>query len=171
MPNGPTHDLLTVASAAAATPLILNLPQMNALNYACLVGAYLGSNYLFSNDLDLHSESYDHWGPLRFIWLPYQRAVRHRSLASHGLVIGPLLRVVYFICVVYILLYGLFVLLDWLGATINRGGLLNGWGHALYSFLADHPIETIYFLIGFVLSGALHTIADIIETALKRRHF
>ncbi len=168
MPDGPTHDLLTVASAAAATPLIINLPQMNALNYACLIGAYLGSNYLFSNDLDLHSESYDRWGPLRFIWLPYQRVIHHRSVISHGFVIGPLLRVVYFISVVYILLYGLFSILNWLGTTINKGGVLDGWGHALYSILTDHPVETIYFLVGFVLSGALHSIADIISTGLKR---
>ncbi len=168
MPNGPTHDLLTVASAAAATQLVISLPQMNALNYVCLMGAYLGSNYLFSNDLDLHSESYDRWGPLRFIWYPYQRVIHHRSWVSHGLVIGPLLRVIYFISMLYIILYGLFSILNWLGTTINKGGVLDGWGHALYSILADHPVETIYFLVGFVLSGALHSIADIISTGLKR---
>ncbi len=168
MPSGPVHDLLTVTTAAAAVPLVVGLPQMDLLNYVCLMGGYLGSNYLFSNDLDLHSESYDRWGPLRFIWYPYQRVIHHRSWASHGIGIGPLLRVVYFACAVFILLYGLFSILDWLGATINKGGVLDSWGHALFGFFADHPLPVAYFLIGFVLSGALHTIADIVNTWRKR---
>ncbi len=169
MPNGPTHDFLTVASAAVATPLVISLPQMNALNYACLIGAYVGSNYLFSNDLDLHSDSYDRWGLLRFIWYPYQKVIHHRNWVSHGLIVGPLLRIVYFACAVFLLLFGLFKLLDALGSAINPGGTLGDIGHWLYGFFADHPVQTAYFLIGFVLSGALHTIADIISTGLKRR--
>lgn len=169
MPAGRTHDLLTLVSAAAATPLILNLPEINALNYASLVGAYLGSSYLFSNDLDLSSNSYDRWGPLRFIWYPYQRLVPHRSRISHGFVIGPLLRVVYFISVTFIILYGLLTIVDWLGASLDQGGLLQVWTGRLYSLIADHPVTLNYFLIGFVLSGALHTAVDLVTTMLKRR--
>ena len=46
-------------------------------------------------DLDIHSIQYRRWGPLRWIWLPYQKALKHRSQLSHGPIIGTAVRVMY----------------------------------------------------------------------------
>src|SRR6266566_7018649 len=98
MPNARTHDLITIVTAAASTPAVLNssLPQIGPITTVVLVGSYLASGILFSPDLDLHSRPYRRWGPLRFIWLPYQKMIPHRSWVSHSFVFGPLFRVCYF---------------------------------------------------------------------------
>ena len=46
-------------------------------------------------DLDIRSIQYRRWGLLRWIWLPYQKALKHRSTLSHGPIIGTAIRVVY----------------------------------------------------------------------------
>ena len=117
MPNGPTHDFITVVSAAALVPLALNadLPDNNPTNVIVLLGAYLASGLLFSPDLDLKSKPYKRWRLLRFIWLPYQNMVPHRSWISHSFFFGPLLRVLYFTGVMALLS---FILL----------AVINAWG-------------------------------------------
>ena len=46
----------------ASTPLAITL---------LVVGAYLFSGLLLSNDLDTQSRIYRRWGPLRGLWYPY----------------------------------------------------------------------------------------------------
>ena len=70
-----------------------------------LAGAYLVSGIIFSCDLDLRSEPYLRWGRFRFIWWPYQRILHHRAVWSHGLVIGPVLRIVYFVVMMFALMF------------------------------------------------------------------
>src|SRR5439155_22826121 len=98
MPSGRTHDLITIVTGAAVAPAVLNtrLPDMGPPNAMVLLGAYVVSGLLFSPDLDLHSTPYRRWRKLRWIWLPYRRLVPHRSWISHSMVMGPLLRIVYF---------------------------------------------------------------------------
>src|SRR6478672_5011127 len=105
MPNGRTHDFITLATAAAGTPLALNsgLPDTTTTTVGVLVGAYLLSGLLFSPDLDLKSTPYRRWRMLRFVWIPYQRMVPHRSWISHSFLLGPLLRVLYFAVVMAVL--------------------------------------------------------------------
>src|SRR4051794_33773447 len=106
MPNARTHDLITIVTAAVAVPAVLasSLPQVGPATTVALVGTYLASGLVFSPDLDLHSTPYRRWGPLRFIWIPYQKMVPHRSWVSHSFVFGPLIRVFYF-TLMSILLY------------------------------------------------------------------
>ena len=105
MPNAPTHDFITIVTGAAVAPVVLNsaLPDANPTNTLVLVGSYLASGLLFSPDLDLRSAPYRRWRGLRFMWLPYQKLVPHRSWVSHSFLFGPLLRVVYFAGVLSIL--------------------------------------------------------------------
>src|SRR5438445_8337661 len=92
MPDARTHDFITIVTAAAGAPaaLNMNLPDMRPPNAIVLLGAYLASGLLFSPDLDLHSSPYRRWRKLRWLWLPYQKLVPHRSWASHSLFFGPL---------------------------------------------------------------------------------
>ncbi|MBD1804067.1 metal-binding protein [Microcoleus sp. FACHB-SPT15] len=56
----------------------------------CLGGLYL------SPDLDLVSKPYKRWGWLRWIWIPYQKYIPHRSPLSHAPLLGSTIRLLYF---------------------------------------------------------------------------
>jgi uncharacterized metal-binding protein len=58
-------------------------------------GGFLFSGLVFGPDLDLYSFHYKRWGMLRWLWRPYQRAIKHRSIWSHGPIVGTIGRVVY----------------------------------------------------------------------------
>src|SRR5437870_1065421 len=108
MPGARTHDIITVVTGLTLAPvsysglLGLGLPSDAAVrNTAILVVAHLLSGIMFSPDLDLDSAIDDRWGIFFWIWRPYMWVVPHRSrLLSHGLVIPPLLRLLYFYGVV-----------------------------------------------------------------------
>jgi uncharacterized metal-binding protein len=173
MPGARTHDFITVVTAAAGAPVLLNsgLPDLgnaNPTNALVLVGAYLTSGLLFSPDLDLRSAPYKRWRQLRWMWLPYQKLVRHRSWVSHSLLAGPLLRVIYFAGVLFLLalaalgLLNLFVPVDPTGTLLNLTNTIAKWIEA-------HPAVIGYAVLGFVLGGAAHSLTDTITTAVRRK--
>jgi uncharacterized metal-binding protein len=60
-----------------------------------LSGGYLFSGLMFGPDLDLYSIHYKRWGWLRWLWRPYQQAIKHRSIWSHGPIVGTIGRILY----------------------------------------------------------------------------
>jgi uncharacterized metal-binding protein len=58
-------------------------------------GGFLFSGLIFGPDLDLYSFHYKRWGMLRWMWRPYQQAIKHRSIWSHGPIIGTIGRILY----------------------------------------------------------------------------
>ncbi len=58
-------------------------------------GGFLVSGLIFGPDLDLYSFHYKRWGILRWLWRPYQKAIKHRSIWSHGPIIGTVGRILY----------------------------------------------------------------------------
>jgi uncharacterized metal-binding protein len=170
MPNGRTHDLITVVTAAAATPIILvsNLPEIGPATGAVLLGSYLASGIMFSPDLDLHSRPYRRWGPLRFIWIPYQRMVPHRSWVSHSFIIGPLLRVCYFVAMAVLLYLGVMALVN-LFTPVDSTGTLFSFGRTVTGWVETNPTLIAYALCGLLLGGATHTLADMIYSWVKRK--
>lgn len=63
-----------------------------------LIGYAMGT-LLISPDLDIYSRPYQNWKWLRFIWLPYQKMLRHRSKLTHSPLIGTLFRSLYLFCI------------------------------------------------------------------------
>jgi uncharacterized metal-binding protein len=57
--------------------------------------AHFLGGYWLSPDLDIKSRPFLRWSVLRFIWIPYQRLIPHRSPLSHAPVLGSLIRLVY----------------------------------------------------------------------------
>jgi len=169
MPNVRTHDIITVATAAVMVPVALNsgLPHMDGVNTAVLTSTYLASGLLFSPDLDTHSRPYRRWGPFRWLWLPYKALVPHRSWVSHSFVLGPLLRVLYFVGIVGLLaalgigLINLMVPVDPTGTMLNIAVTGRIW--------TEQHLPTIaYATAGLILGGASHTLADIVFSKIKR---
>lgn len=162
MPGAQTHDMITLVTGVALLPATWILSPDRSLATASIITAgHLISGFLFSCDLDIDSLEYRRWGPLRLIWWPYKEAMPHRSWLSHGLVIGPLLRLAYFGVIVYGLL--------WLGLNVSGNTPL--WNELRQSFtstIRTYSGQTYGFLIGFVLGGAAHSIPDWISTGTKR---
>jgi uncharacterized metal-binding protein len=57
--------------------------------------AHFLGGYWLSPDLDIKSRPFLRWSILRFIWIPYQRLIPHRSPLSHTPVLGSVFRLAY----------------------------------------------------------------------------
>lgn len=147
--------------------LNLALPDMNTANAFVLVAAHMSSGLLFSPDLDLRSAPYRRWRSLRWVWLPYQRMVPHRSWISHSFVLGPLLRIVYFAGIMSLLTLMLLGLINLL-VPVDPTGTLFSVATLMLRWIKSHPATIFYALMGFILGGAVHSLADIVVTRVKR---
>src|SRR5258708_1756676 len=151
MPNGRTHDIITFVSAAAATPVVLTspLPEIGTVTAAVLVGSYLLSGLIFSPDLDLQSRPFRRWGPLRFIWIPYQKMIPHRSWVSHSFIFGPLIRVLYFALMMTLLFLGCMALIN-LFTPVDSTGTLYKISRTVTCWVETHPTIIAYALAGLI---------------------
>ncbi|MEZ0373348.1 MAG: metal-binding protein, partial [Candidatus Sericytochromatia bacterium] len=78
MPSGKTHDRVTWISAPVVALLAWLLSQQLVVSAVATL-AYVFAGLMFSGDLDVKSVQYKRWGWLRWIWIPYQKSVSHRS--------------------------------------------------------------------------------------------
>ncbi|MBI2995533.1 MAG: metal-binding protein [Candidatus Melainabacteria bacterium] len=101
MPSGKTHDFLTFVTTSGTSYFIWQNISRDLGILGVFILASLFSGLMFGPDLDTRSVQYKRWGPLKFIWLPYQ-AFGHRSkrTQSHDALFGPFVRIIYFFCVV-----------------------------------------------------------------------
>ena len=174
MPGARAHDVITVVTGMALVPIgfaahawASALPDAAMRGTAILVGAHLLSGIMFSPDLDLDSAIDDRWGIFFWIWRPYMWLVPHRSrLLSHGLVIAPLLRLLYFYLMVMLLLIASAWLLARVGIALPD--LHIRLSNALLGLMQDHPREAQAFVAGFITGSAAHSIADWLVTGGKR---
>ena len=138
--------------------------QFWSLPFGLIVGLFLGSKsgicaysgFLFgglwlSPDLDTQSRSYKRWGPIKAIWLPYQKFVPHRSILSHSPFLGTALRVSYVII--------------WLALALiiidkSKLDLLSHVARSLQQTLENDPLPTFSLLFGIEGSAWLHLIKD-----------
>ena len=149
MASGSSHDR---ATWVLALPFgLLCWPVLGWSGSATAALAFLIGGLLLSPDLDTRSRPTGRWGPLQLLWWPYRRVLRHRSLLSHGPVLGSLGRLTYG--------GGLALVLAW---------LLAPWGAPPPSALllhADqlwhqHPSLVLLALTGLEASAWLHLIQD-----------
>jgi uncharacterized metal-binding protein len=128
-------------------------------------GGFLFSGLIFGPDLDLYSFHYKRWGKLRWLWQPYQQAIKHRSIWSHGPIVGTLGRIFYL---------GL-----WLGLAgcLYLGIVQAIWGQAYTGKqllgILQHSIErdrSIYIALfcGLELGAMSHYLSDWTVSAVKR---
>jgi uncharacterized metal-binding protein len=128
-------------------------------------GGFLVSGLIFGPDLDLYSFHYKRWGKLRWLWKPYQKAIKHRSIWSHGPIIGTVGRIVYL---------GL-----WLGlASVLYLGIAQWAGIKTYTgqqllTMVQHSIESnlaVYLatFCGLELGAMSHYSSDWIVSTYKR---
>lgn len=170
MPSGVVHDRITAVGAVLAAPLWWYLaphPQDNTVGGALVVGI-LFAGWMLSPDLDLNSSIYKRWGPLRFLWWPYQKIVPHRHWISHSWVLSPALRVSYLLALLWLSSWAV------LWGIRQSSGLGPGVPQRtpvdLVQDLYHHyPQATLFGALGLVIGTALHSGADTVQTFLKKR--
>lgn len=175
MPSGRTHDSITLWTLPIVAGGTFGLTQNG--NLTLLVsGGFLFSGLMFGPDLDIHSQQYKRWGLLRWIWLPYRNSLRHRSLFSHGFIVGTIGRILYLT-----LWAAMFAGIGILGLSIGQQmlGMTSDWqtsAHQSFSMsaawmvrsLQHHTIEWIALTIGLELGAMSHSLSDWTGSSFKR---
>ncbi len=164
MPSGKNHDRITWI----CLPLIIliSLLIIKSPNLTVIVGmAFVFSGLMFGPDLDIYSQQYKRWGWFKFIWRPYQKALKHRSFFSHGFIIGTLIRVLYlflvlFFCAIFIVAIAQII-----------AGFSWHWQKIFilsYTNLTNqYPSEALALFVGLELGAMSHYLADEIASRLK----
>ena len=172
MPSGQTHDRITLWSLPVVTGLTIALTRSS--NLTLLVsGGFLFGGLMLSPDLDLLSRPFKRWGWLRWIWIPYQKTMRHRSILSHGPIVGTTLRVLYLGSWIVLLgMLGLVVVelfrdLTWSWEQFVQDVLPMLRQHAAHS-LITYQSEWIAMFVGLELGAMSHSLSDWTNSAYKR---
>jgi len=176
MPAGRIHDRITLWSL----PLVAAGCWWQTGNSAftlAVAGGFLFSGLMFGPDLDTNSRQYQRWGWFRWIWRPYQKAMRHRSLLSHGPVIGTVGRVLY----LSVWLGGGLTLgtpwwaivqqisgqiPDWQAATVGYGRTIV---QALGQSLGNQLGTWLALAVGLELGAMSHVVSDWAVSAYKQQ--
>lgn len=138
MPNGKTHDTITLITL----PLVVVsshyfLSEIKEM--IIIIISYLFSSIMFNGDLDTVSKPYNRWFILKMIWIPYQLMFNHRSIFTHGIIIGTIIRILYIsiIPIMYLI-------------STNQINLI---------YMIDLRLLLITF-IGLEIGSSIHTISD-----------
>lgn len=175
MPSGRTHDKITLWSLPVVAAITFERTRHPGITLL-LAGGYLFSGLMFGPDLDIYSRQYQRWGPLRWIWLPYRHSMRHRSVLSHGPLIGTVGRVIYllmWIGVGGLVLGGLSAIAYWvIGEPQQWWGLVGQGSRSVEHLgrsLQHHWPEWFALLVGLELGAMSHALSDWVGSAYKRR--
>ncbi|MFM7408749.1 MAG: metal-binding protein [Cuspidothrix sp.] len=164
MPSGQTHDRITIWSMPWVAGI--TLVATGSSNMTLLVaGGYMFGGLMFGPDLDIYSRQFQRWGFLRWIWLPYQKSLRHRSFLSHGPIIGTMLRVAYLTTFLALVAMVVFVIFTKLGNVAwNWGEVWRNVGKTIYIYYG----EFFALFLGCELGAMSHSLSDWTGSAYKR---
>ncbi len=167
MPSGSTHDritLLILAPLAGLSWLFSTSSQLTLI----ICASFLFSGLMFGPDLDIYSVQFKRWGKLKFIWLPYQKLLRHRSIISHGFLIGTIFRVIYLLS--FLALVSIFTVA--VGQSI--WGFYWNWHEFILISIASlrekYKYLAIATFVGLELGSFSHILSDAIVSVYKRSH-
>lgn len=165
MPSGRTHDRITLWGLPWV--VLASYGLVRSAELTLIVGlAYLFSGLMFGPDLDIHSVQFKRWGIFRWIWLPYQKTLSHRSHLSHGFLIGTTLRVLYF--ATFLLMVAA------LGGAIAVMLFQVKWQWRNWLMMGGQTIQQTYWAEGLALFAGLeigamsHSVSDWCGSAVKR---
>ncbi|MEN9520765.1 MAG: hypothetical protein RLZZ381_3353 [Cyanobacteriota bacterium] len=166
MPSGIVHDRITIRLLPWVGGITFCTTRSAELTLILACG-YLFSGLMFGPDLDIHSLQYKRWGLIRGIWLPYRKFFRHRSIFSHGLIIGTCVRLIY--------LFFFIALISTLGVAIAQLCMGFTWNWQVFAraqlhlLIWKYPRETLALLIGLEIGAMSHSTSDWINSQRKRR--
>lgn len=166
---GKTHDKITVIMTPfiASFFLFINMIFLedlgSSLAFTILgLSVYMFGGYMFSGDLDIKSREFRRWGYLKFIWIPYQKLFEHRSVFTHGFILGPIIRILYVSIIpitISSLLYSFSII------NISTPEMLK----LVFNFILKNKILFGNMALALFLGSGLHTITDMIYSYFKRK--
>ena len=166
MPSGTTHDRITLWTLPCVATITYGLTRNGELTLL-LSGGFLFSGLMFGPDLDILSLQYKRWGIIRGIWLPYRRFLKHRSIFSHGFIIGTCVRLVYlFLIIACISIFIVAIAQLIFGFTWNWQDFAQ---RQLSLLINKYPQETIALFIGLEIGAMSHSVSDWISSRRKLR--
>jgi uncharacterized metal-binding protein len=169
MPSGKTHDAITIILAVPA--FVVAYAVTKSFSAATVVAvAFVFGGVMFGPDLDTVSRQYSRWLIFRFIWYPYRRFFKHRSRFSHGLILGALGRVVYFMGVLTTFAFAaVCVYAAYRGGKvpnlIDFAGVWQSIGALTRADLGEYFLVTTF--VGLWLGAASHTFTDMAGSFIK----
>lgn len=168
MATGKTHDKITIRLIPVMVlifTLINNSFFTNLgdiITYTLLgIAVYIFGGYMFSGDLDIISTETRRWGYLKFIWIPYQKVFEHRSIFTHGFILGPSIRLIYLYGIVLIICIPLY---NFSIVNLSTTEIIN----VTYEFIMSNEILCSNIALGLFLGSGIHTTTDIIHSILKK---
>jgi len=170
MPSGRTHDIITLTIA----PATFALAQVYWRSIPIALVSTLSmifAGFMFGPDLDLASKQYRRWGPLRPIWLPYVVIFKHRSHLSHGLLLGTLVRIIYFLAmIVAVTTVALYVRqVWWLGQPASlRDQFAIVWTWCSEAWQRTDRNYSKAAFVGLWLGAAAHTVSDVVWSITRK---
>lgn len=171
MPSGRTHDRITLYSLLPMVGSVA-LATQSLVQTALFGGGFLFSGLMFGPDLDIHSLPYKRWGPMRWIWLPYRKAMAHRSMLSHGPLLGTLFRIFYLAA--WLLFFAAVAVVcwaqlqspeDWKTIALVQ---LEGGLRRLQQELLLYPLEALLLFLGLEAGAMSHALSDWSGSTVKR---
>jgi uncharacterized metal-binding protein len=164
MPSGRTHDRITIWGL----PVIVGATYWQTRDSSMtllIAGGFMLGGLMFGPDLDIYSVQYQRWGWFKWIWLPYQKSLRHRSFLSHGPVIGTALRVLYFTTILSIIALIFLVIAEKIGSiALNWQSL----GDDIGNTFVKHKAEFLALFLGLEFGAMSHYLSDWTGSAYKR---
>ena len=138
MPDGRTHDKIT-SITTPVVGIVSYIVTKDIKTTAILMSTYLFASLMFNGDLDIPSKPFNRWWLFKMIWIPYQIMFNHRSIFTHGLIIGTVVRILYLGIIPFIILF-------------LKGNL---------DILLNINLQLLFLIfIGLELGSAIHTISD-----------
>lgn len=166
MPSGKNHDRITWLCLPWIVSVAMLITREAGLTLLTALG-FVFSGLMFGPDLDIYSIQYQRWGWLKFIWLPYQKGLKHRSVLSHGFLIGTILRILYLLLIFWLIaIFCLAIAQLILGFAWNWQSFLIETYQVIKSY---YLAEVITLSIALELGAMSHYLADNIDTWLKSR--
>lgn len=136
MPNHKTHDTITYLLLIFLIPISLLYIGVNIYSLIFIV-SYIFAGLMFNGDLDCESKPYYRWKVFRLIWIPYQSLFKHRSVFTHGIIIGTLIRLLYILIIPLIFYF-----------------------HEIINFVWLYPKFFVFLLCGLEIGSISHIVAD-----------
>lgn len=172
MPSGRVHDIIT----ATTTPVVGFVSWKisgDLKTVIILMSTYFFASIMFNGDLDTISRPYKRWFIFRFIWFPYRKIFKHRSIWTHGIIIGTMIRIIYFIIIISIILFVTFKILCIFNTNIEMMKLglkiINYLDISIFELLKNIKklnLEMInwrvilIYILGLELGNTIHTLSD-----------
>ncbi len=146
MPKGKTHDKISIITIPALT-IVFYLITTNLLQTVIFFVSYLFASFMFNGDLDTYSKPYNRWWLFKTFWTPYQTIFKHRSIFTHGIILGTFVRLLYLSIVIIGILW-----------IIYGKDSLNTY----YNFCIENKKILVVSFIGLEFGNSTHTFADLI---------